>query len=110
MTGVGLARVRLKQVSASLVGAKEPAEHAGAVIVEADAKRRAAVLSGEMRDSVHIEGSEVVTDSDHAVFNEFGTSVMAAQPFMRPAADENEGKVHAIMAAVFRAALGRFGA
>lgn len=47
--------------------------------------------SGRLRDSGHIvEGDRgevlVVFDAPEALFNEFGTSRMAAQPFMTPAA------------------------
>lgn len=54
------------------------------------AKENAPVASGELRDSIHVEkdGAElsVVADADHAVFIELGTSKMAAQPFLGPAA------------------------
>lgn len=59
--------------------------------IEADARDRAAVLTGEMRSRVHTEmdgdglGGSVIDDSDHAIYNEYGTSKMAAQPFMGPA-------------------------
>lgn len=51
------------------------------------------VDTGELRDSLHIEdgpdgGKRVVTDSDHWVFPEFGTSEMAPQPYLRPIIDE----------------------
>lgn len=109
LIGEQAARARIRAVGTSLGAAVAPANAAGAQIVEADAKDRAAVLTGEMRDSIHTEGGEVATDNDHAFFNEFGTSVMAAQPFIRPALDENEAQVEAAMAAIYRAALSIFG-
>jgi len=56
------------------------------------------VRTGELRDSGHIEAEDagnvqsraVVFDAPHAVFVEFGTVKMAAQPFLRPALDEHE--------------------
>lgn len=68
-----------------------PVVDAGLHAIEADAKGRAAVLTGEMRSRVHTEmdgdglGGSVIDDSDHAIYNEYGTSKMAAQPFMGPA-------------------------
>ena len=59
--------------------------------IEADARGRAAVRTGEMRSRVHTVmdagglGGSVIDDSDHAIYNEYGTSKMAAQPFMGPA-------------------------
>jgi HK97 gp10 family phage protein len=42
----------------------------------------------------------------YAKFQEWGTSKMAAQPFMTPAADEKEGDVKNAMKAVIKGALG----
>lgn len=62
-----------------------------AVAIEERAKELAAVDTGEMRDSIHIEKGDtageyqVVASALHSVFVEFGTSKMAAQPFMIPA-------------------------
>lgn len=60
--------------------------------VEAQAKTRAAVDTGAMRNSIHgsmigdAEG-QVTVGVDYAVFNEYGTVHMPAQPFMHPAAE-----------------------
>lgn len=51
------------------------------------------VDKGDLRDSGHIEGSEVIYDSNHSIFVEFGTYKVAAQPFLRPAVDENEAEI-----------------
>jgi HK97 gp10 family phage protein len=48
--------------------------------------------TGEMAASIHTTVgedangpyTEITVESDHAVFNEFGTSQMPAQPFIRP--------------------------
>lgn len=64
-------------------------EQAASGIVEL-AKENAPVATGELRDSIHVEKDgtdhKVVADADHAVFVELGTSKMAAQPFLGPAA------------------------
>jgi HK97 gp10 family phage protein len=61
---------------------------------EAQAKALVPVRTGDLRDSIHIEGSgleqEVIADSDHAVYQEFGTSRHGPQPFMYPAGDLGE--------------------
>jgi len=65
-------------------------EEGAAHIVAGLAAAKAPVLTGELRASVGEEGAEVVVDSDHAIFQEYGTRRMKAQPFLRPAKDEAE--------------------
>jgi HK97 gp10 family phage protein len=72
------------------------AEMAMASIVLEDSQALVPVRTGELKDSGHIEdtdGVNVIYDAEHAVFVEFGTYKMAAQPYLRPAMDENEGKI-----------------
>lgn len=65
---------------------------ATALSIETDAKARAPVDTGALRGSIH---TEVVTDLsaivgpsvDYGDYVEYGTSRMAAQPFMTPAAE-----------------------
>lgn len=56
-----------------------------------EARYMAPVLSGELRSSIQAsaEGSEgeVTVGAEHARFVEFGTSRMAAQPFLFPASE-----------------------
>lgn len=58
-----------------------------------DIKRLAPVDSGELRDSVHqVPGQPAIQiDADHAGFVEYGTEIMAAQPFVRPALYRRRG-------------------
>lgn len=63
------------------------------------AQRMAPVLTGALRDSIAAhsgEGSgassEIIADVPYAAFVEFGTSQMAAEPFLRPALDEVVGR------------------
>lgn len=57
-------------------------------------KRLAPVETGALRDSIHVEdnpdgeGQRVVVTVDYWPFVEFGTSIMAAQPYLRPIIDE----------------------
>lgn len=57
--------------------------------MEAEARANAPVVSGEFRDSIHVErdadGARLVSDSDHSAFVEFGTSDSSAQPTITPA-------------------------
>lgn len=61
---------------------------------ETTAKSYAAVDTGYMRDHIGatVEGDRVnmVSEADYSSFVEFGTSRMAAQPFMTPAIREVE--------------------
>lgn len=57
--------------------------------IEAQAKQRAPVDTGLLRNSIraHGQGLTWIVESpvDYSVFQEFGTSRMAAQPYMVPA-------------------------
>lgn len=51
-----------------------------------DMKRLAPVDTGELRDSIEAVGDgKIVIGADHAAYVEFGTEIMAAQPYARPA-------------------------
>ncbi len=57
------------------------------------AQRLVPVDTGELRDSLHVEdapdgGKRIVAGTDHWQFPEFGTSEMAAEPYLRPIIDE----------------------
>lgn len=54
-----------------------------------EAKARAAVDTGELRDSIvaEVNGKEgtVTVGAEHGIYNEYGTYKMPAHPFMGPA-------------------------
>ena len=55
------------------------------------------VDTGDLLESEHIEVNgendvQIIADSDHSTFVEFGTWKMAAQPYMRPAIDSQRKK------------------
>jgi HK97 gp10 family phage protein len=61
--------------------------------VLAAAEHLVPVDTGALKDSLHIEdapggGKRVVADTPYAVFVEFGTENMPAEPYLRPALDE----------------------
>lgn len=65
--------------------------------LQTDAKAAAPVDTGALRDSIRMSGGRdyrrVTADIRYAIFVEFGTSVMAPQPFMWPAADVAEQRL-----------------
>ena len=78
----------------------------GAQIVLNDAKNKVPVDTGKLRDSLILKKSKVKnakvrgeyyvskkSGAEHFAPVELGTSKMKAQPFLRPAVDENMGKV-----------------
>ena len=74
------------------------------------ARSHAPVASGELRDSIGLEASgltaTVEAKARHARFVEYGTSVMAPQEFMRPAADKAYHDLQAAAAKVVDKVLG----
>jgi len=75
----------------------------GATIVQAQAKALAPVDTGALKSSIGVSrgsGStsataSVDTSKEYAAYQEFGTSRMMAQPYMRPAAQLATPKVNA---------------
>lgn len=112
LVGIGPARAKLGRLSNALAGATLlRAVIAGALIVQGDAKRRAPFKTGNLRRSIHIEPQgasrvyaavDVGTDVEYAVHQEFGTRYIGAHPFLRPALDENVGRIQAAIAAALR--------
>ena len=103
--GVEDVRRRLGAVARRLDGrGLLPALRAAALVAQNDAKRRAPVLTGTLRRSIHMEdqGSHAVTvgtDVPYARRLEFGfvgtdsrgrTYHQSARPYLRPALDENK--------------------
>lgn len=71
---------------------------AGARIVETHAKLLVPVDTGFLRSSITVDEvtpleAIIGPHTDYAEHVEFGTSRMAAQPYMRPALDEHEGEI-----------------
>lgn len=77
---------------------------AGARIVETHAKVYCPVDTGTLRNSIMVdevtpERAVIAPHTDYAEHVEFGTSRMAAQPYMRPALDQHEGEILAAVEA-----------
>lgn len=92
---------RGQSVAVQLQAAVEEAMEDTAQAAETNARNRARVDTGEMRDGIHANverrGSSVTMvlagDAKHTIYNEFGTSTMSAQPMIRPAIDEEAPKL-----------------
>ena len=73
--------------------------------VASDARSRAPVDTGALRDSIDVQPGKVTVSVPYAAFVEYGTSDTPAQPFLRPAADTVEdGHALGIAAEVMRRA------
>lgn len=96
------------RVIASVNDRKKQALTAGATIVEAEAKVRAPVDTGQLRGSIGYEVGEseakIGTIVDYSIFVEFGTSRQRPQPYLRPAIDENTDKIKQVMADILKGA------
>jgi HK97 gp10 family phage protein len=75
--------------------------------VETEAKNSAPVLTGALRNSIHVEKPgrlyRTVGDSvDYGIYQELGTSRMAAQPFLVPAVEKVRAKFEKMWEALFK--------
>lgn len=84
----------LARIAAALPSVLEDIEAETAEAVAAKARRRVPIDTGELRDSIHVEGTDVVVDADHALPVEVGTVDTAAQPFLTPAAESERAPFH----------------
>lgn len=72
------------------------AEMAMASIILEDSQALVPVDTGELKNSGHIDdtnGVRVIYDAGHAMFVEFGTYKMNAQPYIRPAIDNGQARI-----------------
>jgi len=89
---------KMKQLSdVARKEAKQEALHAGSVLVQGGATLNAPVDTGNLRSSIDFEvGSEdadIFSPVQYAPHVEFGTSKMAAQPFLRSSLDSNKNNI-----------------
>lgn len=75
----------------------------GAELVRADAERVCPVDTGALRDSIAVAvngmTAEISANTDYASYVEFGTSHMAAQPYLVPSLLGNENEILSAVAA-----------
>lgn len=87
---------------------------AGALIIQTDAKVRAPKLTGNLARSIHSEqlpgnmGVQIGTDVVYAAAQEFGRPDinLPAQPYLRPAVDQNLSRVAFAIGSTFGKLLG----
>lgn len=91
---------RLPAIAAELHGLVEAALQPGAHLVEAAAKERVPVESGELRDAIHVdtqpEGVYVIAGDNKTFYGhlvEHGTSHSPPEPFLVPALEANRAAV-----------------
>lgn len=66
--------------------------------LQASAQRKAPVDTGTLRRSIKLSlkkggmRAEIEAEADYAPYQEYGTRFMNAQPYMKPAFNEQEGK------------------
>lgn len=86
------------------------AVHAGALVIENEAKERAPVRTGTLRRSINTQVQDfsptrivarIGPNTEYAAFLEFGTRRMAARPYMRPALDSKRAEAAATVRRVF---------
>ena len=100
------------KVIASVENAKRGGLEAASLIVEADATLRAPVDTGNLRSSIthrvlSDEEAHIGTNVEYAPYVEQGTSKMAAQPFLRPALDNNKSRIEKMIGDVVGKAVKR---
>lgn len=109
MSGVSLSvSVRIDTSVLDALAASSPAKAKAAVLkggymIEADAKQMAPVDTGALRNSIETEEgqgiSAIVHDGvEYGIWQELGTSKMAAQPFMIPAMEKNADEIRDLIA------------
>ena len=83
---------------------------AGGLVIQTAAVPKARVRTGTLRRSIHTETAEttsgavarVGTNVEYAAAQEFGTSRMSGQPYLRPAFDEKRNAALQEMARVMK--------
>src|SRR5437773_2523452 len=80
---------------------QELADHAAEITAE-EARARAPVLTGRLRDSIGAEGGRVTVGAPYAAFVEYGTAHNAAEPFLTPAVSGAVPRIEEEAAAIGR--------
>ena len=105
VTGMKELEKKMKQLSdVSRKEAKQEALYAGSVLVQGDATLNAPVgqyndgrVGGNLRSSIDYEvgtgDADIFATANYAAHVEYGTKNMAAQPYLRPALDNNKSSI-----------------
>ncbi len=104
---------QLRRLSESMRGqVVQDALMAGGYIIEGYAKTEVPVDTGFLRSSIQTargpDDTVVVSaEAEYAAYVEYGTSRMAARPYMRPAAEEHMPEIEQAIAAAMSDALAK---
>ena len=109
ITGDEEVQARLKMMGATAQVKLQLAIMSGLMVVQSDAKARAPYRTGNLMRSIHMEqlpggtGGVVGTNVEYAAAQEYGRPDinLPARPYLRPAIDQNLGRVATIIAATF---------
>ena len=106
ITGLGELEKKLKRLSdVARDDAKQEALYASSVVVQGDATLNAPVDTGNLRSSIDYEvgtdNADIFATANYAAHVEYGTSNMAAQPFLRPAIDGSKNNIIKIFSDVY---------
>jgi HK97 gp10 family phage protein len=93
---------RVPELTASVVAGAEAAAESVREAVAESARENAPVDTGELEESIGVDGEEVYAGTDHAGFVEFGTVHMPAQPFFAPALAEGDTLLGELVGALIR--------
>ena len=103
----------VKEAKRGLERAREKACHLVGAYIEAEAKARAPVDTGDLRSSIHYitnekEGSVTIgATAQHSVPVEYGTSKQLPQAFLRPAIEENRRQIEKLIAQAYKEEIGK---
>lgn len=108
-TDVKLDDAKLKRLQKGLDAVRPAILKAAGVVVDGQAVLLCPVDTGNLRNSIthKVEGDAVTigTPVHYASHVEYGTSKMAAQPFLRPAVDESMPRLERLAADMLQKAL-----
>lgn len=98
----GLDQVNALLDNVASAGAIRAGLQAAAFLVEGQAKIKAPVDTGFLRNSIQVQSVNsreaiVAATADYALYQEVGTRFMAAHPFMRPAIENNRERIGRII-------------
>lgn len=109
MAGMVVARIdltKLEQLQREMEPRAEAILDDAAARVETAAAQNAPVLTGALRNSIHIEKDKlyraVMDGVEYGIYQELGTSRMGAQPFMVPALESIRGWFEKAWEALFK--------
>ena len=100
---------KIPEVMRAIEAATPKALNTAAIMVEGSAVLRSPVKTGNLRGSIShqvlTDHAKVGTNVEYAPYVEYGTKHMSAQPYLRPALDENKGKAQKAMSDIYQSAI-----